>query len=169
VPTGKPSAKKSAPIAVDLIVEAEGWPSKRKLSGLVARALAAASPRSGRKLAENAEIAVIFTDDARIKGVNRQFRKKNKPTNVLSFPAPMLEKGVFGPVLGDILLARETIEKEAEAQHLTVEAHLTHLVVHGFLHLLGYDHHNDADAAHMERLETAILGELGIADPYADG
>jgi probable rRNA maturation factor len=86
----------------------------------------------------------------------------------LSFPAPGQEKGGFGPLLGDIVLARETIDKEAELAGLTPAAHLTHLIVHGFLHLLGYDHLHDADAAIMEGLETAVLAGLGIADPYAD-
>ena len=110
---------------------------------------------------------MVFTDDAHIHRLNRHFRDKDKPTNVLSFPAGPPIGGRFGPLLGDIVLARETIAREAEGQGLTIDDHLTHLIVHGFLHLVGYDHVEDADAAVMERLETAILASLGIADPYA--
>lgn len=161
-----PPGAKTPAIAIDLLVEAEGWPPRRTLSRLVRRAIPAAAARAGRALAEGSEVAVIFADDARVRVLNRKFRKKDKPTNVLSFPGQPAAAGRFGPLLGDIVLARETIEGEALAGHLTLADHLTHLIVHGFLHLLGYDHEHDAEAADMERLETVILGDLGVADPY---
>lgn len=154
------------PIAVDVVVEAGDWPAAAELRRLaesaVARSLAAAA-----ELAPAAEVCVVFTDDDRIRALNRRYRGRDAATNVLSFPAPPPVPGKLGPLLGDIVLARDTIVDEAAAAGLTIADHLTHLIVHGFLHLLGYHHDTDADAAVMEPLETAILAGLGIADPYA--
>jgi len=161
-------ASKPAPVSVDLLVEAGDWPPPRTLKRLADRAIAAAVSKARPKLAATAEVSLVATDDAHVRRLNRAYRKKDKPTNVLSFPAKPAESGRFGPLLGDIVVARETIAREAEAGGLTFEDHLSHLIVHGFLHLLGYDHVHDADAAIMERLETAILAELGIADPYSE-
>ena len=112
-----------------------------------------------------AEISILLTGDAAQKALNRQWRNQDKPTNVLSFP----DRAPFAPVcgfIGDIALARETLEREAAQQQKSFGDHFTHLLVHGFLHCLGYDHENDADALVMETLETKILGHLGIDDPY---
>ena len=114
-----------------------------------------------------AELSILLTDDEEQHDLNKQWRGKDSSTNVLSFP--QIEP--FGPVvgiLGDITLARETLIREAEEQGVSFEAHFTHLVVHGFLHILGYDHITDEEASVMESLETSILATLGIADPYAD-
>ena len=119
-------------------------------------------------MAAEPEVSLVFADDARIRGLNRQYRGKDRPTNVLSFPAASLGSGRLGPPLGDIVLARETIAAEATAEGLDFADHLTHLIIHGFLHLVGYDHETDDEAAVMEQLETAILGRLGIADPYTE-
>lgn len=119
------------------------------------------------KVTGAAEVTVVLTDDAEQQTLNRDWRKIDKSTNVLSFP--QIEP--FGPVaglVGDITLARETVEREAAEQDLTLEAHFTHLVVHGFLHLLGYDHLTEEEANTMESLEIRILAALSIADPYAD-
>jgi probable rRNA maturation factor len=118
-------------------------------------------------IASGAEVSVVFTDDANVRALNGRYRGKNFPTNVLSFPLPPAGKHRLGPMLGDVVLGAETVAKEAETAGLSREAHLTHLLIHGFLHLLGYDHEDDTDAKVMESLETAILGRLGIADPYA--
>jgi probable rRNA maturation factor len=126
-------------------------------------AVAAIRPR----LAADCELSLVFTDDAHVRRLNRDFRKKDSPTNVLSFPAPAGAGGRLGPILGDVVLAHETVFREADGEGLTIEAHLAHLILHGFLHILGYDHADEAEATAMERLETAILGGLGIADPYA--
>jgi probable rRNA maturation factor len=110
---------------------------------------------------------VVLTNDAEQRTLNRDWRKIDKTTNVLSFP--QIER--FGPVtglLGDITLAREIVEQEAADQGIAFEDHFTHLVVHGFLHILGHDHLSGDDAETMEALETKILATLGIADPYAD-
>lgn len=153
-------------VAVDILVEAGNWPKKAGLKRRVERAVDAALAVARPPIAASAEISVVFTDDAHIRTLNDRFRGKDKPTNVLSFPAPGTGKGRFGPLLGDVVLALETIENEAKNLGLTFEAHLTHLIVHGFLHLLGYDHLHESEAATMEGLETHVLAELGIADPY---
>jgi probable rRNA maturation factor len=143
----------------------DGWPEG--LEAVAEEAILEALRQSKAKVTSAAEIAVVLTDDAEQRDLNREWRKIDKSTNVLSFP--QIER--FGPVaglIGDITLARETVEREAAEQGVALEAHFTHLVVHGFLHVLGYDHENDADAAVMEGLETKILMTLGIADPYAD-
>jgi probable rRNA maturation factor len=114
------------------------------------------------------EMTVLLTDDREMRDLNRRWRGKDAATNVLSFPAGDEPEGIDGPrQLGDIVLAAETIAREAEAQGITLTDHLSHLVVHGTLHLLGYDHEDDAEAERMEALETTILAGLGIADPYA--
>ena len=122
--------------------------------------------QSKAKVKGAAELSILLTDDAEQHELNRQWRGKDSSTNVLSFP--QIEP--FGPVvgiLGDITLARETLEREAEEQGVSFADHFSHLVVHGFLHILGYDHLTDAEALQMEGLETQILATIGIADPYA--
>jgi probable rRNA maturation factor len=148
-----------------MLVEAGDWPNRRRLRQIATRAIGAAI-RQAEPVADG-ELSLVFTDDDHIRALNRRFRGKDVPTNVLSFPAAGGDR--FGPLLGDIALAQETVAGEAADQGLTIEHHLTHLIVHGFLHLIGYDHETEADAAVMERLETAILAGIGVADPYADG
>ncbi len=114
-----------------------------------------------------AEIAVLLADDARVKAVNHQWRARDKPTNVLSFPGALPERISQAPFLGDIILAYETTAAEAAAEEKPLEHHMMHLVVHGVLHLLGYDHMTPDDAERMESLESAILSSLAIPDPYA--
>jgi probable rRNA maturation factor len=114
-----------------------------------------------------AEISILLTNDEEQHELNKQWRGKDSSTNVLSFP--QIEP--FGPVvgiLGDITLARETLEREAADQGVSFADHFTHLVVHGFLHILGYDHMTDKEALQMESLETQILASLGVDDPYAE-
>jgi probable rRNA maturation factor len=160
-------ADSSRSLAIDVRVEAGKWPSKAKLTALATRSLAAALARAKPKLAAGPELSLLFTDDAHVRVLNRQYRRKDKATNVLSFPTPKAARAkAFGPQLGDIVLAEETVAREAEAEGITRDDHLAHLIVHGFLHLLGHDHEDDREAAVMEKLETAILARLGIADPY---
>lgn len=154
-----------APLSIAFAVNAEGWPED--LEAIAETAIREALKQSKAKIAGVAEVSVVLTDDAEQRELNRQWRGYDKSTNVLSFP--QLEP--FSPVqglLGDITLARETVEREADEMGIPLEAHVTHLVVHGFLHLLGYDHIEDDEATEMEALETRILATLGIADPYAD-
>ncbi len=157
----------SSSVAADILIEAGTWPGKPRLARMVDAALDAALAAARPPLAAGAEVGIVFTDDAHVRALNRTYRGKDKPTNVLSFPAAPVEKGRFGPPLGDIVLAGETVAAEAAREGLALEAHATHLIVHGFLHLLGYDHVRDDDAAIMESLETSILSRLGIADPYS--
>lgn len=121
------------------------------------------------------EVAVRLTDDAEVRALNHDFRGKDKPTNVLSFPqvqADLLESLANSDdgeiLLGDIVLARETCAREAEEKGVSLADHATHLIVHGALHLVGYDHMDDVAAAAMETLEVKALASLGIANPYAD-
>jgi len=111
----------------------------------------------------DAELSLALADDATVQGLNRDYRAKDKPTNVLSFPA------AHGPLLGDVIVAHETLMREAVEEGIPAADHLAHLTIHGLLHLLGYDHETEADALRMEALETSILAGLGIADPHAAG
>jgi probable rRNA maturation factor len=155
-------------IAIDVLIEAGDWPGGSTLSNLAETAVAAAAAHVSKAILPSAELSLVFTDDAHIQVLNRRFRDRDKATNVLSFPAGMAQNSQFGPLLGDIVIARETVAAEARAEGLTIEAHLTHLIVHGFLHILGYDHETEAEASVMERLEAAILADIGIADPYIE-
>jgi len=161
-----------AAIDIDIAVEAEGWPPEPDLAALCERAVAAAADHletyEGQPFPDvAAELSIVFTDDATIRELNGRWREKDKATNVLSFPAFPVTPGMLpGPMLGDLVLARETIEIEAGDLRISLEAHLTHLLVHGFLHLLGYDHLVEAEAEAMEALETRILATLGLSDPY---
>ena len=111
----------------------------------------------------NGEVVVLLTDDATVQDLNARFRDKDRPTNVLSFPAPETAR----PHLGDLVLACGVCVVEVAEQSKTVGDHLSHLVVHGVLHLLGHDHEDEAEAEAMEARERAILATLGVADPYA--
>ncbi len=113
------------------------------------------------------EISIVLTNDAHIRALNREWREKDKATNVLSFPAMPVRPGVaLPPLLGDIVLAAETIRREAGLEDKPFEHHLIHLMVHGFLHIVGYDHETDAEAEEMEAAERRILARLAIPDPY---
>lgn len=131
-------------------------PGVEQLVRRAARAAIAGARRQGRR-----SLNVALADDRRVRILNARDRRKDKPTNVLSYPSG--ERSF----LGDIVLARQTVWREAQAQKKSPSDHLTHLVVHGTLHLLGYDHETgEADAERMEALECRILATLGIADPY---
>ena len=119
---------------------------------------------------KQAEVSILLTDDTAVHQLNKQYRNADKPTNVLSFAAldDEYEPIVEPMLLGDIIVAFETTKKEAEEQGKTLTNHLFHLIVHGMLHLIGYDHIEDMDAEEMESLEIRILAENGIGNPYAD-
>ncbi|WP_343313155.1 rRNA maturation RNase YbeY [Brucella sp. BE17] len=154
-------------IDIDLMIEAGSWPDETVLEDLVKKAVEAAWSNLDLKHMPS-ELSVVFTDDASIKLLNAQWRDKDKATNVLSFPAfPVKAGSQPGPMLGDIVIAYETVEREAADEGKPVNNHLTHLIVHGFLHLLGYDHETDIEAEEMERRERQILHALAISDPYA--
>jgi probable rRNA maturation factor len=161
-------------VRIDVAIASGGWPTMLRGPGTVARRAAAAAlaaarvpaPLAGRRL----ELSLVLTDDAEVRRLNHFYRGLDRPTNVLAFelvdptgPAP--RDG--GPVpLGDVVVAGETVAAEAAAAGRPVGQHLSHLVVHGVLHLLGYDHETEPDAADMEGVEVAALAALGIPDPY---
>jgi probable rRNA maturation factor len=147
-------------------VEDPRWlKSFRDLDGLMARALVAASVETGRQGA----VDILFTNDAEMHALNKQWRKIDKPTDVLSFPADGPGEPGQPALLGDIAIGYETALRDAEAMRCPFDAHVSHLLIHGFLHLIGYDHIEAADAAVMEPLEAKILAGLGWPDPYATG
>lgn len=149
-------------------IEGGGWQDETAMQTVVSRALNAASDELGLGTGNPSEVSLLFTDNDTIKGLNAQWRAKDKPTNVLSFPAFPLKPGMaLMPLLGDIVLAFETVKSEAKQEHKPFDDHVSHLVVHGLLHLLGYDHETDAEADEMEGLERKILARLAIPDPYA--
>jgi probable rRNA maturation factor len=152
-------------VHVDILVRSPLWASARGVRPLLRRAVAAAAAQAG--LAE-AELAIVLTDDAAIRKLNRSWRKRDRPTNVLSFPAPPEPAGAgHRRLLGDVVIAYETTAREAAAAGKPLKNHVSHLAVHGFLHLLGYDHESAEEAEEMEGLERAILFTLGIPDPFA--
>jgi len=153
------------PLEIAVIRNADGWPEE--FDALAERAVLAALAGAKPKIKGAAEISVLLTDDEEQRELNRQWRSKDASTNVLSFPQIEPFEPVIG-LLGDITLARETLEREALELDKSLQDHFTHLVVHGFLHILGYDHLDEDEAQTMENLETQILAGLGIADPYAD-
>jgi probable rRNA maturation factor len=146
-------------------VTASCWDAEPEAETLVQRAIEAAARQTS---ADGAEVAIVLTDDSGIRSLNRDWRGIDKPTNVLSFPAAQSPARRGEPrMLGDIAIAYETTRREADSESKPFANHLRHLAVHGFLHLVGYDHENDADAETMESLERAILAGLGVPDPYA--
>jgi probable rRNA maturation factor len=159
--------------------DAEGWGAGADWAQIADKAVRAAiahSPLRALLTAPvRAEISVKFADDEEVHRLNRDYRQKDAPTNVLSFP--MVQRDLLDAVdqnsddgellLGDVVLARGVCEAEAADKEVSVEAHAAHLVVHGTFHLLGYDHLSDADADEMEAAERDALAALGIADPYA--
>lgn len=151
---------------IDILVEAEGWktlPEARTTARSAAKAALTFEKRKGGA-------TVLLTDDATMRRLNASFRGKDKPTNVLSFPAappPADIKSAESLFLGDVALGYETCAAEALAEGKSLRDHLSHLVVHGLLHLMGYDHETEAQALQMEGRERAVLALLGVADPYS--
>ncbi len=165
-------------VLIEVLVEAPLWQALPDAEGIVHRAIELASDKKVLGHHHGGEISVLLCDDAAIADLNARWRGQDRPTNVLSFPAPppLAPPGpgnkapltaLHGAPLGDIAIAYETVAREAREQGKTVADHLAHLAVHGFLHLLGYDHHIEVEAERMERLERDILARIGIADPYA--
>jgi len=155
----------------EVLVVADCWQTEPDAEAVIHRAINAAAEVGEADVGE-AELAVMLTDDSGIRTLNSNWRGIDKPTNVLSFPA--LQPTGSGTaddtprMLGDIAIAFETTRKEADDEQKPFDHHLSHLAVHGFLHLIGYDHESDGDAEIMETLEQEILAQLGIPDPYTD-
>lgn len=143
------------------------WPRVSDLRKLLERSVRQAGNSAGLSWPVDSELSCVFTNDLEMAKINGQWRDKPQATNILSFPGCEVAIGQpAGQMIGDLVLAYETVEKEAAEQGKTFEDHLTHLLVHGFLHLFGYDHLEQRDAEKMERVETEILATLGIANPY---
>jgi probable rRNA maturation factor len=159
---------------MELDIDIEGWP-QGDWAALAVSAMEATQAVAPELASARLSASVLLTTDEEVHALNREWRGKDKPTNVLSFP--MLARGELlaltpeGPpeMLGDLALAHETCAREATGKGVPLEHHAAHLLVHGFLHLAGYDHETgEADAAAMEALEIKALAQLGMADPYGD-
>ncbi|HXQ50288.1 MAG TPA: rRNA maturation RNase YbeY [Stellaceae bacterium] len=164
-----PSRTSTPRVAIDVAMPCHLW---RKALGDAARRaeLAARAALAGAALRRRgaAELSLLLADDTLVRTLNRRWRGRNRATNVLSFPSG--DAGARGRprLLGDVVLAYETVAREAAEQGKTLADHMAHLVTHGVLHLVGFDHEEDAQALRMERLERRILARLGVADPYRE-
>ncbi|MTI08748.1 rRNA maturation RNase YbeY [Rhodospirillaceae bacterium RKSG073] len=165
---------------IDIIRNADHWPDSMDTVVLRASEYVWEHAPEGAAQDRMGELAITLSDNDQVQALNRDWRGKDKPTNVLSFAAeegdefeledmPPEMVAEMPRLLGDIILAYETVLQEAETQGKLFEHHLTHLVMHGVLHLLGYDHIEENEAEEMEALETAYLAEFGISDPYIEG
>lgn len=160
-------------LKIDVRVDSKHWNDARRANTLMRRAVAKAAATVSTT---GAELAIVLTDDSAIRLLNREWRGIDAATNVLSFPIEGAGDGANGGVamgvierprlIGDIVLAYETIDREAREQSKPFAHHAAHLAVHGFLHLIGYDHERDEDAEEMENAERKILRQLSIPDPY---
>jgi probable rRNA maturation factor len=150
--------------AIDIVLESPLWKAQRGVRTVLQRAISEAAAVAATS---GGELAIVLTDDSAIRALNRDWRGKDQPTNVLSFPAPA-RPGPAGGVrlMGDIVIAYETVEREARAEERPFRHHLAHLAVHGFLHLVGHDHAAEAEADAMEALEIAVLARLDVPNPY---
>jgi probable rRNA maturation factor len=144
------------------------WADLPEAEALAERVIDASVAACRIKLRDGAEVGLKLVDDAEIASLNARWRGLAKPTNVLSFPAAPFDRLTLTPLLGDIVVAYETTKREAEEEGKSLADHFAHLVAHGFLHLVGYDHEDPVEADRMEALEIAILRVLAIADPYAE-
>jgi probable rRNA maturation factor len=160
------SRRKDVParLTIDVMINSGLWQDEPEAEDIVTRAVneaaAVVSTTGG-------ELAIVLTDDSEIRKLNREWRAKDSATNVLSFPMPGGSAGGAVMLLGDIVIAYETTAREAQAEGKPFRDHLSHLAVHGFLHLVGHDHETDREADAMETLEAIILSRLGVPNPYA--
>jgi len=154
-------------VSLDISVPSRLWRGLPQARAIARETIAAAVGESGARLRDGAEVSICLTDDDALRALNARWRGIDKPTNVLSFPAADRDRRGDTPTLGDIALAYETLVREAGDFGVPLADHYRHLVAHGFLHLIGYDHETDEEAERMEALETRVLARLGAADPYA--
>ncbi|MBV8835749.1 MAG: rRNA maturation RNase YbeY [Alphaproteobacteria bacterium] len=158
MPSASPLARPT--LTIDIVIESSLWRDEPNAAATIRRAIGEAAEVTGA--AQAREVAVMLCDDGAMRELNARWRGRPEPTNVLSFPA-----ADGSEMLGDIAMAYETTAREAQAEGKPFADHLAHLAVHGFLHLLSYDHQSDAEAEEMERLEAAILARLGVPNPYS--
>ncbi len=147
-------------VTADIVIESELWAAEPHAEATVGAAISAVAAHSTR----GGEVSILLSDDSAVRELNRQWRGLDKPTNVLSFPAA--DTPATQGHLGDIVIAYETLRRECEAEDRLFLHHLAHLTVHGFLHLIGYDHETDAQADEMESLESRIMTAMNLPDPW---
>jgi probable rRNA maturation factor len=171
VETARARRAAAGSVQIEVMIRSTRWRRQPRAATIAKSAILAAAKAVSTT---RAELAIVLSHDSAIQALNRDWRGKNAPTNVLSFPSasagPVRRDGKDrepSPYIGDIVIAYETTAREAAAEGKPFRHHLAHLAVHGFLHLLGYDHENDRDAEAMERLERRILRRMAIPDPYA--
>lgn len=152
-------------LQVEISVESDAWTALPDLSGLAERTIAACQRVSDVPLRDGAEVSLLFAGDGAVHALNKRFRGVDKATNVLSFPGT--GDAETADFLGDIAIAFETADREAKDEGKPLDHHVAHLIAHGFLHLLGFDHETAEEAEDMEAMEREILESLGIPDPYA--
>jgi probable rRNA maturation factor len=172
-PRRRRPARVARPPATDIVIESKLWKAQPGVKAILQRAVAEAAAAARTS---GGELAIVLTDDSAIRTLNRDWRGKDQPTNVLSFPAPAASSpagkdawslpGAPERLLGDIVIAYETVAREAEAAERPFRHHLAHLAVHGFLHLLGHDHIAEEEAQTMEAMEIAVLARLKVPNPY---
>jgi len=153
---------------LDVVIEEGAWTEIGEVETLAHRAVEAALQVASDAPRRPVAITLLLSDDAGVRALNRDWRGQDKPTNVLSFPSPAQPAAPGPRHLGDLALAFETLRREAAAEGKTAADHASHLIVHGTLHLLGYDHETAGEAEIMEGLEIKALAKLGISDPYGD-
>ena len=151
---------------VGVQVACEEWRIIADPQDFAERVIGAALRAAELKPARGAEVSLLLCDDAAIRALNKAWRGQDKATNVLSFPSAPAGRGTAAPMLGDVVIAFETTRREAADEMKTFADHAAHLLAHGFLHLIGYDHASVAEAEEMEAMERKILSRLGIDDPY---
>jgi probable rRNA maturation factor len=157
--------RRGAAADIDIQVASPLWQAQPPAEQIVRDAIAAATETIST---QDMEMGILLTDDKAIRALNRQWRGVDEPTNVLSFPAAITTASAGAKFRGDLVFAYETIKRECDEEDRIFLHHLAHLAVHGFLHLLGYDHQVDAEAEEMEALETRIMARMNLPDPYLD-
>ncbi|MEP0068432.1 rRNA maturation RNase YbeY [Pyruvatibacter sp.] len=171
-PASKPDTDRASLLQIDILRQNGDWDTLDDVEDLIRAAVRAALRPSVDNAADQViEVSILLENDAALRALNKQWRNKDKPTNVLSFPAPPLPDAMLAMQterhLGDMALSFDTLAAEARTENKTLSDHLQHLVVHGMLHLQGHDHQTPDEADEMEDLERRILADLGIGDPYA--
>jgi probable rRNA maturation factor len=151
---------------VEFVAASPRWRTALPARSLARETIAVAASESGVALSSGAELCIHLADDESVRALNARWRGLDQPTNVLSFPAAAPAGIAKARLLGDVVLAFETMAREAADEGKPLADHYRHLVAHGFLHLIGFDHDSEADAERMEAIETRILARLGVADPY---
>ena len=163
-PKAKPRTKSPAPaVTADIQIDSPLWDAQPRAEATVRAAIAAAAAALSTSAGE---VSILLTDDSAIQALNRDWRGFDKPTNVLSFPVPKGPAMGGAPLLGDVAIAYETVQRECDVEGREFLHHLTHLAVHGFLHLIGFDHQNDGEADEMEGIESKIMIAMNLPDPW---